>query len=79
VEADYDPYGNEGPRVIQIDVPDEPNGRLTGFTCRAENFTEITKKFENGEMADLQNVRGYAATYAGMPLTRFDALLVMGE
>ncbi|MBK1817710.1 hypothetical protein JIN84_18975 [Luteolibacter yonseiensis] len=76
---EYDPYGYEGRRVIQIDVPDEPNGRLTGFTCQAPDFTEITARFINGEMMDLQNLRGYSASYAGMPLTRFDALIVMDD
>lgn len=76
---EYDPYGDEGRRVIQIDVPDEPNGRLTGFTCQTTDFTEINERFLNGEMTDLKNLRGYAASYAGMPLTRFDALIVTDD
>ncbi len=76
---EYDPFGEEGRRVIQIDLPDEPHGRLTGFTCQATDFTEITERFLNGEMTDLQNLRGYAASYAGMPLTRFSALIVTDD
>lgn len=73
---DYDPYGEQGSRVIQIDVPDEPNGRLTGFTCDAPDIGEMARRFRDGEMTDLANLRGYSADYAGMPLKRFDALLV---
>lgn len=73
---EYDPYGQEGLRIIQIDVPDEPNGRLTGFSCKAVDFGHAVDAFQKGEMIGLENLRGYAASYAGMPLTRFSALIV---
>lgn len=75
--GDYDPFGREGNRVIQIDVPDEPNGRLTGFTCSAPDFEEMIRKFEDGEMMDLENLRGYQAVHAGQPLVRFTRLIEM--
>ncbi len=76
---EYDPYGNEGLRIIQIDVPDEPNGRLTGFSCTTADFGQAVDLFQKGEMIGLENLRGYAASYAGMPLTRFSALIVTGD
>ncbi len=75
----YDPFGAEGRRVIQIDIPHEPNGRLTGFTCSVDDFEEIVRLFQQGEMIGLERLRGYGASYAGMPLSRFDALIVMDE
>lgn len=72
---EYDAFGEEGRRLIQIDVPDEPNGRLTGFTCSADDFDAHVRDFLNGEMIELRNVRGYAASFAGMPLDRFRKLI----
>lgn len=72
---EYDAFGEEGRRLIQIDVPDEPNGRLTGFTCSADDFDAHVRDFLNGEMMELRNVRGYAASFAGMPLDRFRKLI----
>ncbi|RYD22898.1 MAG: hypothetical protein EOP88_06285 [Verrucomicrobiaceae bacterium] len=72
---EYDAFGEEGRRLIQIDVPDEPNGRLTGFTCPADDFDAHVRDFLNGEMMELRNVRGYAASFAGMPLDRFRKLI----
>ncbi len=72
---EYDAFGDEGRRLIQIDVPDEPNGRLTGFTCSADDFDSHVRDFLNGEMMELRNVRGYAASFAGMPLDRFRKLI----
>ncbi len=72
---EYDAFGEEGRRLIQLDVPDEPNGRLTGFTCSADDFDAHVRDFLNGEMMELRNVRGYAASFAGMPLDRFRKLI----
>lgn len=77
--ADYDPFGTEGKRVIQIDLPDEPNGRLTGFTCSTDDFATITAQFNNGEMTSLKNLRGFAAPHAGLPLQRFRKLIAMDD
>lgn len=77
--ADYDPFGTEGKRVIQIDLPDEPNGRLTGFTCSTDDFATITAQFNNGEMTSLKNLRGFAAPHAGLPLKRFRKLISMDD
>lgn len=73
--SDYDAFGEEGKRAILIDVPRDPGGRLSGFTCKANDFREITDRLHDGTMTELENLRGYAAAYAGMPLARFRALI----
>ncbi len=75
----YDPFGGEGRRVIVIDVPDEPNGRLSGFTCSAPDIQDMIRRFDEGRMTELQNVRGYHAHYAGMPLERFRKFITMDD